>query len=144
MPNGEWSNSTDDNSSQNYRQTTNLGALWWLWRLTEKNPPETKSFQSNLLVCHDLKFRILSNDINLWQWKGPFSPHGFTTYLLYLSVCVRKTVSEYLVLWIALLCGLTNSTDVSEKPVAYIFSVYITRRHIPENLNLEVCNVCIP
>ena len=50
---------------------------------------------------------------------------------------------EYLVLWIALLRGLTDSTDVSWKPVAYIFSAYITRRHTPTNLNLEIRNVCI-
>jgi len=46
---------------------------------------------------------------------------------------VRKTIYEYLVLWIALIhCLKKNSNDVSEKPVAYIFSAYITRRHTPE------------
>ena len=56
---------------------------------------------------------------------------------------MRESVREYLVLWIALLRGLTNSIDVARKSVAYIFSNYIARRHTPENLNLEIRNICI-
>lgn len=89
---------------------------------TNRKKTGNESFQSNLLVCHDLKFHILSDDMNLWQCKGPFAPHGFTQYFLYWRVCVRKIVREYLVLWIALLGSLTKSSDVSDKPVAYIFS----------------------
>jgi hypothetical protein len=68
VPNGERSNYSDNNSSQKYRQTTNghitLGFCDDIYDKKKKNRKK-KSFQSNFPVCHDLKFHILSNGINI-------------------------------------------------------------------------------
>jgi hypothetical protein len=71
VPNGERSNSNDQTiivhkTSNNKRRAYNTGSFVMTSTINNKQL-ETKNFQSNLPVYHDLTFRILSNDIELYN-----------------------------------------------------------------------------